>query len=53
MYGIDVIGIITLTHSQTNHFDDAIATMMQYIMESITAIILNAQLHSAYRPLAL
>jgi GAF domain-containing protein len=51
MYGVDTIGIITLTHSLPNHFDDAIATMMQYSMESITAIILNAQLHSQYRPL--
>jgi len=48
IYGINVIGVITLTHSQPNHFDDAIATMMQYSMESIAAIILNAQLHAEY-----
>lgn len=53
VYGIDAIGIITLTHSQPNHFDDAIATMMQYSMEIITAVILNAQLHAEYRPLGL
>ncbi|WP_271254089.1 GAF domain-containing protein [Pseudanabaena sp. Chao 1811] len=51
IYGVNVIGIITLTHSQANHFDDAIAAMMQYSMESIAAIILNAQLHAEYRPL--
>ncbi|PZO37516.1 MAG: hypothetical protein DCF19_18615 [Pseudanabaena frigida] len=51
MYGIDAIGIITLTHSQPNHFDEAIAMTMQYSMESITAIILNAQIHAEYRPL--
>lgn len=51
IYGIDAIGIITLTHSFPNHFDDAIAMMMQCCMESITAIILNAQLHAEYRPL--
>ncbi len=53
IYGINVIGVITLTHSQTNHFDDAIASMMQYSMESIAAIILNAQLHAEYHPLDL
>jgi GAF domain-containing protein len=53
MYGVDAIGIITLTHSQPNHFDDEIAAMMQYSMESITAIILNAQLHAEYSPLGL
>jgi len=51
IYGVNVIGIITLTHSQANHFDDAIAAMMQYSVESIAAIILNAQLHAEYRPL--
>jgi GAF domain-containing protein len=51
IYGVNIIGIITLTHSQANHFDDAIAAMMQYSMESIAAIILNAQLHAEYRPL--
>lgn len=51
IYGVNVIGIITLTHSQPNHFDDAIATMMQYSMENIAAIILNAQLHAEYSPL--
>jgi len=53
IYGIDAIGIITLTHSLPNHFDDAIATMMQYSTESITAIIVNAQLHAEYRPFGL
>ncbi|PZU98830.1 MAG: hypothetical protein DCE90_03210 [Pseudanabaena sp.] len=53
VYGIDAIGIITLTHSQPNHFDDAIASMMQYSVEAITAIIVNAQLHSQYRPFGL
>jgi len=53
VYGIDAIGIITLTHSQPNHFDEAIASMMQYSMEAITAIIVNAQLHSQYRPFGL
>ncbi len=53
VYGIDAIGIVTLTHSQPSHFDDAIATMMQYSMEIITAVILNAQLHAEYRPLGL
>ncbi|BBC25681.1 GAF domain-containing protein [Pseudanabaena sp. ABRG5-3] len=51
IYGVNIIGIITLTHSQANHFDEAIAAMMQYSMESIAAIILNAQLHAEYRPL--
>jgi GAF domain-containing protein len=53
IYGIEAIGIITLTHSQPNHFDDAIASMMQYSMETITAIVVNAQLHSQYRPFGL
>lgn len=53
IYGIEAIGMITLTHSQPNHFDDAIAMVMQYSMEIITAIILNAQLHAEYRPLGL
>ena len=53
IYGIEAIGIITLTHAQPNHFDEAIAMMMQYAMEGITAIILNARLHSEYRPLGL
>lgn len=51
LYGVNAIGIITLTHAQPNHFDDAIATLLQYSMESIAAIILNAQLHAEYRPL--
>ncbi|WP_055075795.1 GAF domain-containing protein [Pseudanabaena sp. 'Roaring Creek'] len=51
IYGINAIGMITLTHSQANHFDETIAMMMQYSMESITAIIVNAQLHAEYRPL--
>jgi GAF domain-containing protein len=51
IYGVNIIGVITLTHTQTNHFDEAIAVLMQYSMESIAAIILNAQLHSEYRPL--
>ncbi len=53
VYGIDAIGIITLTHSQAHHFDDAIATMMQFSMEIITAIIVNARLHAEYRPMGL
>jgi GAF domain-containing protein len=53
IYGIEAIGIITLTHSQPNHFDDAIASLMQYSMGGITAIIVNAQLHADYRPLGL
>ncbi|MBD2175894.1 GAF domain-containing protein [Pseudanabaena sp. FACHB-1998] len=53
IYGIDAIGIITLTHAEPNHFDDAIATMIQYSTESITAIIVNAQLHAEYRPFGL
>ncbi|NUN64964.1 GAF domain-containing protein [Pseudanabaena biceps] len=52
IYGIDAIGIITLTHSQTNHFDEAIASMIQYTMEAITAIIVNARIHSEYYPLS-
>lgn len=53
IYGVNLIGIITLTHAQANHFDEVTATMMQYSMESIAAIILNAQLHAEYRPLGL
>ncbi|PZV11201.1 MAG: hypothetical protein DCF20_19905 [Pseudanabaena sp.] len=53
IYGIEVIGIITLMHPQPNHFDEEIAMTMQYSMESITAIIVNAQLHAKYRPLDL
>lgn len=53
IYGIEAIGIITLTHPQPNHFDEEIAMMMQYSMESIAAIIVNAQLHAKYRPLEL
>jgi len=53
IYGVNIIGVITLTHAQANHFDEAIAVLMQYSMESIAAIILNAQLHAEYRPLGL
>jgi len=53
IYGLEAIGIITLTHPQPNHFDEEIATMMQYSMEIITAIIVNAQLHAKYQPLDL
>ena len=53
IYGIEVLGIITLTHPQPNHFNEEIAMMMQYSMEIITAIIVNAQLHAKYRPLDL
>lgn len=53
IYGVNIIGVITLTHAQANYFDEAIAAMMQYSMESIAAIILNAQLHAEYRPLGL
>jgi GAF domain-containing protein len=53
IYGVEVIGIITLTHPQPNHFDEEIAMMMQYCMEIIAAIIVNAQLHAKYRPLDL
>jgi GAF domain-containing protein len=53
IYGIEAIGVITLTHPQPNHFDEEIAMMMQYSMESIAAIIVNAQLHAKYRPLDL
>jgi GAF domain-containing protein len=51
IYGVDVVGIITLTHAESNHYDEAIALMMQYSIESMTMIILNAQLHSEYRAL--
>ncbi|MBD2188762.1 GAF domain-containing protein [Pseudanabaena mucicola] len=51
IYGIDPIGIITLTHAQPHHFDEAIAVMLQCSMESITAIIVNARLHAEYNPL--
>jgi GAF domain-containing protein len=53
IYGVDAIGVITLTHPQPDHFDEAIATLMQYLMEGITAIIVNAQLHAEYQPLGL
>jgi GAF domain-containing protein len=53
IYGIEVLGIITLTHPQPNHFNEDIAMMMQYSMEIIAAIIVNAQLHANYRPLDL
>jgi sigma-B regulation protein RsbU (phosphoserine phosphatase) len=53
IYGIETIGIITLTHPQPKHFDEGIAMTMQYSMEIITAIIVNAQLHAKYRPLDL
>ncbi len=53
IYGIEAIGIITMTHSQPNHFDEAIAMMLQYSMEIIAAIIVNAQLHAKYQPLDL
>jgi sigma-B regulation protein RsbU (phosphoserine phosphatase) len=53
IYGIEVLGIITLTHPQPNHFNEEIAMMMQYCMETIAAIIVNAQLHAKYRPLDL
>jgi GAF domain-containing protein len=53
IYGIETIGIVTLTHPLPNHFDEEIAMMMQYSMESIAAIIVNAQLHAKYRPLEL
>ncbi len=51
IYGVNIIGVITLTHAQANHFDEVTAVLMQYSMESIAAIILNAQLHAEYRPL--
>jgi len=53
IYGIEAIGIITLTHPQPNHFDEDISMLMQYSMETIAAIIVNAQLHANYRPLDL
>ncbi len=53
IYGIEAIGIITLSHPQPNHFNEEIAMMMQYCMEIIAAIIVNAQLHAKYRPLDL
>jgi GAF domain-containing protein len=51
IYGVSIIGVITLTHAQANHFDEVTAVLMQYSMESIAAIILNAQIHAEYRPL--
>ena len=53
IYGIETIGIITLTHPQPNHFDEESVMVMQYCMEIIAAIIVNAQLHAKYRPLDL
>jgi GAF domain-containing protein len=53
IYGIEVIGIITLMHPQPNQFNEESAMMMQYCMEIIAAIIVNAQLHAKYRPLDL
>jgi GAF domain-containing protein len=53
IYGIEAIGIITLMHPQPNHFNEEIAVMMQYSMEIIAAMIVNAQLHAKYRPLDL
>lgn len=53
IYGIDVIGIITLTHPNPNHFDEELAMVMQYSMEIITGIIVNAQLHAKYKLLDL
>ena len=53
IYGIEAIGIITLTHPQPNHFNEEFGMMMQYCMEIIAAIVVNAQLHAKYRPLDL
>ena len=53
IYGIEAIGIITLTHPQPNHFNVEFGMMMQYCMEIIAAIVVNAQLHAKYRPLDL
>jgi GAF domain-containing protein len=51
IYGVEPIGIITLSHAQTHWFDESIIEILQKIMEGLTAIIVNAQLHAEYRPL--
>ena len=53
IYGVEAIGIITLSHAQPNQFDEAMIELLQEVMEGITAIIVNAQLHAEYRPLGL
>ena len=53
IYGVDAIGIITLSHPQPQWFDEPAIEPLQAIMEGLTAIIINAQLHAKYRPLGL
>lgn len=53
IYGVEVIGVITLTHTQPHQFDELMIELLQEMMEGLTAIIVNAQLHSEYRPLGL
>lgn len=51
IYGVEAIGIITLSHAQPHWFDESMIELLQEIMDGLTAIIVNAQLHAAYRPL--
>jgi GAF domain-containing protein len=53
IYGVEAIGIITLSHAQPHWFDEAAIALLQDMMEGLTAIIVNAQLHAEYRPLGL
>lgn len=53
IYGVEAIGIITLSHAQPHWFDESAIALLQETMEGLTAIIVNAQLHAEYRPLGL
>jgi transcriptional regulator with GAF, ATPase, and Fis domain len=52
-YGLEIIGMITLSHELPHHFDERIEQLLKEIMEGIAAIVVNAQIHAEYRPLGL
>ncbi|MDX2256829.1 MAG: GAF domain-containing protein [Pseudanabaenaceae cyanobacterium bins.39] len=52
-YGLEVIGMITLSHEKAHHFDENVVQLLQQSMEGIAAIVVNAQIHAEYRPLGL
>ncbi len=53
IYGTEAIGVITLSHAQPHQFEEPAIELLKELMEGLTAIIVNAQLHAKYRPLDL
>jgi GAF domain-containing protein len=49
IYGIDLIGILTLTHAQPHHFSLANVCLMEFMLEYLAFLIVNAQLHATYK----